>query len=69
MKYLGSAVLLVVVSYFLLVLADLPEIIGLVIISLYDDICYAYFDDVRFCRSLGGCRYMPMPDWSAFATK
>jgi hypothetical protein len=29
------------------------------VISLYDDICCAYFDDVPFCRSLGGCRFMP----------
>jgi hypothetical protein len=30
------------------------------IISLYDDICCAYFDDVPNCCSLGGCRYMPL---------
>jgi hypothetical protein len=29
------------------------------IISLYDNICCTYFDDVPFCRPLGGCRYMP----------
>jgi hypothetical protein len=29
------------------------------IISLYDDICCTYFDDVPFCRPLGGYRYMP----------
>jgi hypothetical protein len=32
------------------------------IIFLYDDICCTYFDDVLFCRPLGGCRYMT-PCW------
>jgi hypothetical protein len=29
------------------------------VIFLYDDICCYYFDEVSFCRPVGGCSYMP----------
>jgi hypothetical protein len=58
MEYFGSAVLLAVVSSFLLALADSPKIIG-PSLFFYDDIYCTYFDDVSFCRPLGGCRHMP----------
>jgi hypothetical protein len=59
MEYFGSAILMVVVSSFLVVLADLPKNHRPFIIFLYDNICSAYFDDVLFCCSLSCCRHMP----------
>jgi hypothetical protein len=56
MEYFGSAVLMAVVSSFLVVLADSPKIIGP---SLFSCIYSTYFDDILFCCSFGRCRYMP----------
>jgi hypothetical protein len=39
------------------------------IVSFYDHIFCTYIDDVSFCRLLGGYKYMPLPDWSAFAAE
>jgi hypothetical protein len=59
MEYFGSAVLMVAVSSFLVVLADSPKNHRPFIIFLYDHICSTYFDDVLLCCPFGCCRYMP----------
>jgi hypothetical protein len=69
MEYFGSAVLLVVVSTFLLVLADSPKIIGP---SLF---LFTTTSDVRILMTspsvvlLEGVDICPLLDWSAFAAE
>jgi hypothetical protein len=69
MEYFGSAVLLVVVSTFLLVLADSPKIIGP---SLF---LFTTTSDVPILMSspsivlLEAVDICPLSDWSAFAAE
>jgi hypothetical protein len=59
MEYFGSVVLLTVVPSFFACHGRFTKNHRPFIIFLYDGICCSYFDDVSFCRPVGGCSYMP----------
>jgi hypothetical protein len=69
MEYFGSAILMVAVSSFLVVLADSPKIIGpslfsCIMISAVPILMMSFF--VVLSVVVGIC---PLPDWSAFAAE
>jgi hypothetical protein len=69
MEYFGSVVLMAVVSFYLLVLADLPKIIGPSLFPCITTPAIPILMMSLFVVLLAAVDICPMPDWSAFVAE